>query len=64
MIRRFVSVAVNTFILHRNPVKYLRGQGVNIGEGVEIRKHLRVDTGSLTPNAKRALPIRCLPCEA
>jgi acetyltransferase-like isoleucine patch superfamily enzyme len=36
MIGRFVSVAVDTFILHRDPVKYFRGQGVDIGEGVEI----------------------------
>ena len=36
MIRRALSLAVNTARLHRDPVRYFRSQGVEIGEGVEI----------------------------
>lgn len=36
MIRRTLSVAVNTARLHRDPIRYFRSKGVEIGEGVEI----------------------------
>jgi acetyltransferase-like isoleucine patch superfamily enzyme len=36
MIRQALSLAVNTARLHRDPVRYFRRQGVEIGEGVEI----------------------------
>lgn len=36
MIRQTLSLAVNTVRLHRDPVRYFRRQGVEIGEGVEI----------------------------
>lgn len=36
MIRRAVSLAVNTARLQRDPIRYFRSQGVEIGEGVEI----------------------------
>ena len=36
MIRRALSLAVNTARLHIDPVRYFRGRGVQIGEGVEI----------------------------
>ena len=36
MIRRALSLAVNTARLHRDPVRYFRSQGVEIGEDVEI----------------------------
>lgn len=36
MIRRALSLTVNTARLHWDPVRYFRGQGVEIGEDVEI----------------------------
>jgi acetyltransferase-like isoleucine patch superfamily enzyme len=33
---RIAGLAVNTIRLHRDPVRYFRRQGVEIGEGVEI----------------------------
>lgn len=36
MIRRALSLVVNTARLHRDPVRYFRSQGVDIGEDVEI----------------------------
>jgi acetyltransferase-like isoleucine patch superfamily enzyme len=36
MIRRVLSLAVNTAMLRRDPVRYFRRQGVEIGEGVQI----------------------------
>jgi acetyltransferase-like isoleucine patch superfamily enzyme len=36
MIRQALSLAVNTARLHRDPVRYFRSRGVEIGEGVEI----------------------------
>ena len=36
MILRALTLAVNTARLHRDPVRYFRSQGVEIGEGVEI----------------------------
>jgi acetyltransferase-like isoleucine patch superfamily enzyme len=36
MIRRALSLALNTTRLHQDPVRYFRSQGVEIGEGVEI----------------------------
>jgi acetyltransferase-like isoleucine patch superfamily enzyme len=36
MIRQALSLAVNTARLHRDPVRYFRRQGAQIGEGVEI----------------------------
>ncbi len=36
MILRALNLAVNTARLHRDPVRYFRSQGVEIGEGVEI----------------------------
>jgi acetyltransferase-like isoleucine patch superfamily enzyme len=36
VIRRAVRLAVNTVSLRRDPVRYFRGKGVKIGEGVEI----------------------------
>ena len=36
MIGRVINVVINTARLHRDPVKYFRSQGVDIGEDVEI----------------------------
>lgn len=36
MIRRTISLALNTARLHRDPVRYFRGKGVEIDEDVEI----------------------------
>ena len=36
MIRQALSLAVNTARLHRDPVRYFRSRGVEIGEDVEI----------------------------
>ena len=36
MIRRALSLALNTARLHQDPVRYFRRQGVEIGDGVEI----------------------------
>ena len=36
MIQRALSQALNTIRLHRDPVRYFRSQGAEIGEGVEI----------------------------
>lgn len=36
MIRQTLNFALNTIRLHRDPVRYFRRQGVEIGEGVEI----------------------------
>jgi hypothetical protein len=36
MIGRVINAAMNTARLHRDPVKYFRSQGVDIGEEVEI----------------------------
>ena len=36
MIRQALSLAMNTARLHRDPVRYFRSRGVEIGEGVEI----------------------------
>ena len=36
MIRRTCSVALNSVRLHRDPVRYFRGQGVEIDDDVEI----------------------------
>jgi acetyltransferase-like isoleucine patch superfamily enzyme len=36
MLRRALSLAVNIAKLHRDPVRYFRGQGVEIGKDVEI----------------------------
>jgi acetyltransferase-like isoleucine patch superfamily enzyme len=36
MIRQALSLAVNTVRLRRDPVRYFRSRGVEIGEGVEI----------------------------
>jgi acetyltransferase-like isoleucine patch superfamily enzyme len=36
MIREALRLAVNTARLHRDPVRYFRSQGADIGEGVEI----------------------------
>lgn len=36
MIRQALNLAVNTARLHRDPVRYFRGQGVEIGDDVEI----------------------------
>lgn len=36
MIRRALNLAVNTARLHKDPVRYFRSRGVEIGEGVEI----------------------------
>ncbi len=36
MIRRALSLALNTARLHQDPVRYFRSQGVEIGENVEI----------------------------
>jgi acetyltransferase-like isoleucine patch superfamily enzyme len=36
MIRRVLSITVKTAMLHRDPVRYFRSQGAEIGAGVEI----------------------------
>ena len=36
MIRKALRLAVNTAMLYRDPVRYFRSQGVEIGDGVEI----------------------------
>jgi acetyltransferase-like isoleucine patch superfamily enzyme len=36
MIRKALRLMINTGRLHRDPVRYFRSQGVQIGEGVEI----------------------------
>jgi acetyltransferase-like isoleucine patch superfamily enzyme len=36
MIRQALTLAVNTARLHRDPVRYFRSRGAEIGEGVEI----------------------------
>jgi acetyltransferase-like isoleucine patch superfamily enzyme len=36
MIREALGLAVNTARLYRDPIRYFRSQGVEIGEGVEI----------------------------
>jgi acetyltransferase-like isoleucine patch superfamily enzyme len=36
MIRRALNLAINTIRLHRDPVRFFRNQGAEIGEGVEI----------------------------
>jgi len=36
MIRRTLRLVSNTIRLHKDPVRYFRSQGVEIGEGVEI----------------------------
>jgi len=36
MIRRTLSLVLNTVRLHQDPVRYFRSKGVEIGEGVEI----------------------------
>jgi acetyltransferase-like isoleucine patch superfamily enzyme len=36
MIRQALHLALNTARLHQDPVRYFRGRGVEIGEGVEI----------------------------